>query len=114
MDIKITFQHMDHSDGIEQHARQKVSKVAEFFSDDVKPLHLEMWLKANKQHAHHRAEVHLKTPQFTIDAHDENADMYMAIDNAVDKLFKQMLKEKEKVRDRNHKKEDTEKNKFRS
>ncbi len=105
---------MEHSDGIEEHARQKLVKVTEFFKEDERPLHVELWLKANKQHAHHRAEIHFKAPHFTIDAHDECPDMYLAIDNAVDKLITQIVKEKEKHRDKNHKKEDTEKNQFRS
>lgn len=116
MDIKITFQHMDHSDSIEQHARQKLSKVSEFFKDEenVRPLHLEMWLKANKQHAHHRAEIHLKTPHVALDAHEECPDMYLAIDSAIEKLITQLIKHREKSRDKHHKREDTEKNQFRS
>lgn len=107
---------MDHSHAIEEHARQKLEKIKELFKDDghVRPLHVEMWLKANKQHVHHRAEVHFKAPHFVVDAHDECPDMYMAIDNATDKLFSLIIKEKEKQRDKNHKKTDTEKNLFRS
>ncbi len=107
---------MDHSDIVDEHARQKMAKIADYFKDSEhkRPLHAELFLKANKQHAHHRAELHLKTPQFNLDAHDEHPEMYIAIDNAIDKIITQIVKEKEKSRDKNHKKEDTEKNQFRS
>ena len=116
MDIKITFEHMEHSDAIAQHVNQKLAKVTDFFKNDEKvdPFYVEVWLKANKQHEHHRVELHLKTRQLSLNAHEECPDMYIAIDAAVDKLVKQVVKEREKNRDKNHKKEDTEKNQFRS
>ncbi len=105
---------MDHSDGIEEHIHQKLAKVSDFFKEDERPLRIDFWLKANKQHAHHKAEIQFKAPHFTIDAHDEGPDMYLSIDSAIDKLITQIVKEKEKQRDKNHKKEDTDKNQFRS
>lgn len=116
MEIKITFQHMDHSDNIEEHARQKLAKIVELFknAEESRPMHVELFLKASKIHAHHHAELHLRTKNLTLNAHDESPDMYISIDNAIDKLIKQIVKQKEIARDKNQKKEDTEKNQFRS
>ncbi len=107
MKRKITFQHMDHSDPMEAHAQQKLDKIEEILRayETATPFHCELWLKANKLHAHHRAELHLKTPDLDLDAHDEKNDMYAAIDCAIDKMVKLIKKEKTKRQDKVHKAE---------
>ena len=114
MDRKITFQHMPHSDPMEQHAQQKLNKIEELLPEykSTTPFHAELWLKANKQHAHHHAELHLKTPNYSLDAHDEKNDMYAAIDCVIDKMVTLIKKAKSKQQDKNHKPEN-EKHTFR-
>ena len=115
MKIKITFHNMPHSDPLEQHAMQKFARVEEHLKaeDSLTPLHAELWLKANKQHPHHAAELHLKTHRFDLNAHDEGPDMYVVIDTTIDKMVKLLRKEKEKRNDKT-KKAETEKAKFSS
>lgn len=112
---KISFHNMPHSDPLEQHASQKLEKINDFIkgADHLKPLHVELWLKANKQHPHHEVELHLKTPVFDLNAHDQGVDMYIAIDNTIDKMITMLKKEKTKRRDKTRKAE-TEKIKFSS
>lgn len=107
MQIKITFQGMDHSEAIENYATEKLAKVSEMLADSEwkKPMHMEIWLKANKQHAHHKAELHLKTPQFDLNTHYEEPDMYKSIDNVTDKMVRLLKKEKSKIKDKQHKAE---------
>ncbi len=103
---------MPHSDPLEQHASQKLDKIKDFLKDETAtPFFVELFLKANKQHPHHRAELHLKTPKYDLNAHDEGADMYISIDNAIDKVVKLLKKEKVKQKDKDQKVE-TEKSKF--
>ena len=108
---------MPHSEPLEEHANQKLAKIIELLSHEeaehVTPLHAELWLKANKLHPHHRAELHLKTPRFDLNAHDEGADMYIVVDNTIDTMVKLLKKEKEKRNDKS-KKLETEKNQFAS
>lgn len=113
MERRITFQSMDHSDSIENHANEKLNKIEEMLkgSDWQTPMFIELWLKANKQHVHHKADLHLKTPQFDLNSHDENTDMYVAIDNAIDKMVKLLKKEKSKIKEKT-KKTNTEKRNF--
>ena len=115
MKIKITFHNMPHSDPLEQHANQKLIKITELLSNEenLSPFHVELWLKANKLHPHHAAELHLKTPRFDLNAHDEGTAMYIVIDNTIDKLIKLLIKEKEKRNDKT-KKQETDKSKFSS
>lgn len=111
MKTKITFHNMPHSDPLEQHCRAKLTKLDEFTKDNASPCYTELWLKANKQHPHHAVELHLKTPHFDLHAHDEGADMYIVIDNTIDKMVTLIKKEKEKSRDK-HRKRETDKEEF--
>jgi len=104
---------MDHSEPLETHATQKLSKILDYFTNaqELSPFNVELHLKANKLHPHHAAELHLRTPRFNLDAHDEGPDMYVVIDNTVDKIVKLLKKEKDKWQDKIQK-ADSEKKKF--
>jgi ribosomal subunit interface protein len=113
MKTKIAFHNMPHSEPLEAHANQKLQKVLDLFSHDenINPFFAEFWLKANKQHPHHATELHVKTPHMDLHAHDEGPDLYIAIDNTIDKMIALIKKEKEKFRDK-VRKLDTEKKQF--
>ena len=113
MNVKISFHNMPHSEPMELHAREKLQKLLEFVKDqkNMMPLSVEMWLKANKLHPHHAVELNLKSRALSLQAHDEGADMYVAIDAAIDKMITQMIREKERMIEKSHK-PDTEKRKF--
>lgn len=113
INTKISFHNMDHSAALEAHSTTRLKKIDELMknANALKPLHIEVWLKANKQHPHHAVEIHLKTPIFDLNAHDEGTDMYASIDNAVDKVVKLLKKEKDKLREKTQKAV-TEKSKF--
>lgn len=103
MKKKISFHNMPHSNPLEQHTSEKLEKISSFVSDDLRPFHVEVWLKANKLHPHHSVEIHLKTPSFDLHAHQEGTDMYAVVDQTVDKIVALLIKEKEKSLDKNHK-----------
>ena len=113
--VKISFHNIDHSDPMEAHTRQKMEKVSEFLKNEenLTPLIAEFWIKASKQHPHHEAEFNLKTPRFDLHTHEAGPDMYIVIDNTIDKMVALLKKEKEMHRDR-VRKADTEKKKFNS
>ena len=113
MKIKISFHNMNHSDPIEQHVKQKLEKLHELLKrDDGKPpFFVEFWLKANKLHPHHAAELHLKTSQFDLHSHDEGTDMYVTIDNTIDKMTTLVTKQKQINLDK-QRKADNEKRNF--
>lgn len=114
MNIKISFHNMPHSEPLESHTNQKIEKIFDVLKDEAEktPFSIEVWLKAHKIHPHHVAEMHLKTKNFDLMAHDEGPDLYIAVDNTIDKMVKLIKKEKDKLADRHHK-IDTEKNNFR-
>ncbi|KKQ49680.1 MAG: hypothetical protein US69_C0003G0035 [candidate division TM6 bacterium GW2011_GWF2_38_10] len=93
---------MPHSPTLEEHALQKLNRFLQLLKEEGNqtPLYAEFWLKANRQHPHHAVELHLKTPQFDLHAHDEGTDMYMVIDAAIDKMNTLFKKEKGKHKDK--------------
>lgn len=113
MNTKISFKNMPHSEPLEQHASQKLEKLKEYIkdADTVTPFNVELHLKANKLHPHHEAELLLKTPRFNLNASDKGTDMYIVIDNVIDKMVTIIKKEKEKRSDKSQNNE-TEKSKF--
>jgi ribosomal subunit interface protein len=103
MQIKISFLNMEHSQPLEAHTRKKLEKLHELLkqSDQQSPFHVEFWLKSNKLHPHHCAELHLKTSAFDLNTRDEGTDMYVTVDNAIDKMVSMVRKEKEKRQAKN-------------
>ncbi len=105
---------MPHSDPLEQHAKEKLQKITDFLKDEnATPLNVELHIEGHKTHAYNKAQLHLRTPNYSLDSHDECEDLYIAIDNTIDKMVKLLKKEKDKQKDKNHKREN-EKNKFAS
>ena len=115
MKKEITFRNMEHSAPLEEHANAKLAKIEEYLggSEDFTPFSVELRLDAHKMHAHHHVELHLRTPHFALHTHEEGPDMYIAVDDTIDKMVKLIIKEKEKYKDKLHKQE-KDKNKFSS
>lgn len=113
MQIKISFHNMDHSTPIENHTKEKLEKLHELLKkeDENPPFFVEFWIKANKLHPHHATKLHLKTAKLDLIAQDEGTDMYVAIDNTIDKMVSLVRKHKEKEKDK-RKKPNTEKATF--
>lgn len=112
MEIKITFHNMPHSPVLEQHTHQKLQKITEILKAQAHqtPFTVTMWLTANKQHPHHSAKLHVKTPCFDVNTGHEGPDMYIAIDSAIDKMISVIKKEKEQLTEKTHKPETDKKN----
>ena len=113
MDVKITFHNMPHSAPLEEHAREKLGKLETILKaqSHASPFFVELWLKANKQHPHHAAELHVRTALFNLHTHNEGADMYVVVDSVIDKMVVLTKKEKDRHMDKTHK-PDTDKKKF--
>lgn len=101
MNKKITFHNMQHSQPLEDHTNEKLEKIINLLEEETQkpPFSIEIWLKANSLHPHHAAELHVKTKNLNLNAHDEGTDMYVVIDNTIDKMVKLIKKDKEKTRD---------------
>ena len=93
MNLNITFRHVEPSEALKQYAIEKVQRLTRYF-DGVVEGHVIL----GQEKIRHLAEVTLQANGLRINAKQENADFYSAIDNVVDKLERQLVRYKEKLK----------------
>jgi putative sigma-54 modulation protein len=94
MQINITGHHVDLTDSLRDFVKDKISKLERHF-DHVTNVHVILTVEKNRQKA--EASMHLSGTKVFAEA--VNEDMYAAIDGLTDKLDRQILKYKEKLKD---------------
>ena len=96
MQLEITGHHIDVTDSMNAYVRKKVGRVTRHF-DRVINIHVILEVQKGR----HRAEASLHVSGNHIFAEAQADDMYSAIDLLADKLDRQIVKHKEKVKDHN-------------
>ena len=94
MQLEITGHHIDVTDSMNAYVREKVGRVTRHF-DRVINIHVILEVQKGR----HRAEASLHVSGNHIFAEAQADDMYSAIDLLADKLDRQIVKHKEKVKD---------------
>lgn len=92
--IQITGRNVDVTDPMKDYAMEKISKI-ERFMDRIIDVNVIMDI----QKLDHRVEIILKAGNFKITSRACTTDMYISIDQAVDKLEAQILRYKSKIQD---------------
>jgi len=98
MSLQVTFKNMDSSEALEQYARQKIEDVLQKFMS-AGPTNVQITFHiSNLEHIAH-CDLHLgsKGRNISIDATAES--MYASVDKLVDKLQRQLRKEKSRLVD---------------
>lgn len=93
MQINITGHHVDLTEALSEYVRTKFDKLERHF-DNIQ--NVQVTLSVEKQRQKAEADIHLAGGQVV--ASDEHEDMYAAIDGLVDKLDRQIIKHKEKMK----------------
>ena len=93
MQINLTGHHIDITDSLCNYVDTKFSKLERHF-DHISNVHVILNVEKLNQKA--EATVHLSGAE--VFASSENTDMYAAIDSMVDKLDRQVIKHKEKLK----------------
>lgn len=92
MQVSITGHHLEVTDALKIHVKDKISKLQRHF-DHVTDVHVILTIEKLSQ----KAEATVQISGATLFAEDHQEDMYMAIDLMVDKLDRQIIKHKEKI-----------------
>lgn len=92
MQVSITGHHLDVTEGLKTHVEDKISKLKRHF-DNVTDVHVILTVEK----LHQKAEATVQISGAKLFAEDHQEDMYVAIDNMVDKLDRQIIKHKEKL-----------------
>ncbi|MDH5216928.1 MAG: ribosome-associated translation inhibitor RaiA [Gammaproteobacteria bacterium] len=93
MQLDITGHHVDITDSMREYVAEKVGRITRHF-DNVTDIHV--ILSVEKQSKKAEATVQVKGGKIYADALDD--DMYAAIDSLADKLDRQVIKHKEKIK----------------
>ncbi|MDH5581190.1 MAG: ribosome-associated translation inhibitor RaiA [Bdellovibrionales bacterium] len=97
MNINISFRHMESSPAIEEKIHEKCGRLNKFFNGDAS---IEWVCSVEKDN--HISEVNAKVAHHNFHAHSELDSLYKTIDEAVEKLERQMEKEDDKQKEKIH------------
>ena len=93
MKLTVTGRNIEITDGIRNHLNDKMDKtIADL--DEAADVHLALSVEKHR----HFAEVTVKTKGFTLHSQDETEDLYTSMDKALEKMEKQIRKNKEKAK----------------
>ena len=97
MQLNISGHHVDVTDALKSYVEEKLQKLERHY-DHITNTHVILTVEKLQQRA--EATVHISGAEVFADANCD--DMYAAIDKLTDKLDRQILKHKEKLKDRQH------------
>jgi len=95
MQTSVTFKNLDPSDNLKSYVTDKLSRLDKYLYN---PAEANVVLTVEK--FRHIAEVNIVGDRLSINGKEETEDMYSAIDMVLDKLEKQIKKNREKTKDR--------------
>lgn len=98
MQITVTGHHVDITDSMRDFVNSKLERLERHF-DHVTNVHVVLGVEKLRQ----KAEATVNVSGAQVHAQAEDQDMYAAIDALMDKLDRQILKHKEKLKNHKHK-----------
>jgi putative sigma-54 modulation protein len=93
MQTSVTFINLDPSESLKVYACEKLDRFDRYVGNPVKA---SVVLTVEK--FRHIADINISGDGFVVNGHEETSDMYSAIDMALDKLEKQIIKNKTKFK----------------
>ncbi|MGA1861582.1 ribosome-associated translation inhibitor RaiA [Deferribacter thermophilus] len=95
MNIQITARNLELTDAIRSYVEKKVSKIKRYF-DQIIDVHVLLEIQKNV----HIAEILVDAKGVFLKGLEKSEDLYASIDLAVDKIEKQLVKYKEKLKNK--------------
>ena len=93
MKLTVTGRNIEITDGIRNHLNDKMDKTIADLGEAA-DVHVALSVEKHR----HFAEVTVKTKGFTLHSKDETEDLYTSMDKALEKMEKQIRKNKEKAK----------------
>ena len=93
MKLTVTGRNIEITDGIRNHLNDKIDKTIPDLGEAA-DVHVALSVEKHR----HFAEVTVKTKGFTLHSQDETEDLYTSMDKALEKMEKQIRKNKEKAK----------------
>ena len=95
MQTSVTFINLDPSEALKAYASEKLDRFDRYVDNPAKA---NVVLTVEK--FRHIADINISADGFVVNGHEETSDMYSAIDMALDKIEKQIKKNKQKFKKR--------------
>lgn len=95
MQINISGHHVEVTPALRDYVTNKFDRLNRHY-DQITHSHVVLTVEKNRQ----RADATVQVPEAVLSASAESEDMYAAIDLLADKLDRQLIKRKEKVKDK--------------
>jgi putative sigma-54 modulation protein len=95
MQTSVTFINLESSETLKAYAREKLDRLDKYVDNPAKA---NVVLTVEK--FRHLADISISADGFVVNGHEETGDMYSAIDMALDKIEKQIIKNKTKYKKR--------------
>ena len=93
MKLTVTGRNIEITDGIRNHLNDKMDKTIADLGEAA-DVHVALSVEKHR----HFAEATVKTKGFTLHSQDETEDLYTSMDKALEKMEKQIRKNKEKAK----------------
>jgi putative sigma-54 modulation protein len=90
--VSVTFRHIEPTAALKKYAEQKIHKIGKYFSNPLEA-HVILAVDAKQRQL---AEIELHTHGGMIHGREQHQDLYAAIDLVLDKIERQICKQKEK------------------
>ena len=107
MKLTVTGRNIEITDAIKDHLDRKMQKTIQELGE-----HADVHVALSVEKHRHFAEITVKTKGFTVHSEEETNDLYLAMDNALVKIEKQLRKHKDRAQDLRIKQASAEKNKL--
>jgi putative sigma-54 modulation protein len=92
--VAVTFRHTEPTDALKNYAQEKIHRIGKYFS---RPLQAHVVLSVDSKDCH-TAEIELHTHGAMIHGKEQTEDLYSAIDLVIDKVERQVQKQKGKTK----------------
>lgn len=97
MKLKISFKHLDHTEALDERIREKSEKLEKFFKGNIQ-VQWVCWVHENQ----HWADIKVHGPKFDFFAKASSDNMYKSLDLVVDKIERQVEKQKDHWKNKLH------------
>ena len=92
MRIDFKFRHSPHSEELTEYVTKHIEKLEKF---EMKPVRVEITFTAEK--AHKRVDIHVRGQDIEMHAHAESDNFFTGVDEALDRMARQLARKKDKV-----------------
>lgn len=94
MQVTMTFRHMEQSDALKAYAEEKLERVTKYIDG---PINVQVYFSVEKK-IRHIVEIVINSKGVSTKASESTHDMYAAIDAVIDKIERQLVRYKEKLK----------------